>query len=476
MNCIHNPKWSATAVLSLFLSLLSAQPPCDAVDSQISADDLPFAAESGSDQTNLTLGYQTGPVVSFPLSGQVDGADLQTTKVFKSDGGSPEACLVADRSGASHNTRYDVYRLIPNRSATVTFSKDPGSQNTLLFTVFKDSFDPTADCGPNWLAASFNQATGINRLEVTVDLELGTTYYVMVAPTASGMPSYPFSYSLDIEASVGADPVMYTGEDFAANYDYIYIAADTANGNAITAISPTGDFRSLPTGNYEIHGVNYDTLLVQEESFITETPTSIQDNGGTPACLQLSGNVLALTVVDAAAPVDWLTFRGEGKATSVELFWDVAAETENDYFRIERSPDGKSWKDIGEVAGNGTTQAYAAFTFTDADPLPGNAFYRLVQVDFDGTEHLSTVVEVTWRKTTGSIATFPNPFGDQLTVEGVGAVTDTPRIFDLQGREVSHLVELRERSDERIVLATAALPRGMYLLRWGGVELRIVKN
>ncbi|MBB4079807.1 hypothetical protein GGR28_002434 [Lewinella aquimaris] len=487
MNFTHYFYWSATTLLFLFTPILSAQP-CGAINSQVSTDDVLFAVEAGSEGTNLALGYQTGPVVTFPLSDRVESTSPRTTKIYRTNAATtPESCIAVDRSGETYNTRYDVFRLTPNRSGRVTFSKDPGSQDSLQFTIFRDTFASDDGCGPNWVASSFTTAGGgINRLQLTIDMVLGTTYYLMVSPFTGGQINYPLPYTINVsDPSGGTPPTMYAGEnfvvedDFAANYDYIYLAADT-EGEVIREVSKTGDFTGLPAGSYDVIGVNYDTLLVQEESFISETTTDIQTDGdGNPVCLQLSGNALSLSVVEAvAAPVEWLSLRGEIQATVVKLFWEVASETENDYFRIERSPDGKTWTDLGEVAGNGTTQVYAAFEFTDPHPRGGNTLYRLVQVDFDGTEHLSTVVEVDWKKPTGGkLITYPNPFSDQLTVElPEDAPLTIPRLFDLQGKEVTELIELRELGKRRAVIGTAGLARGMYLLRWGENELRIVKG
>ncbi len=272
-------------------------------------------------------------------------------------------------------------------------------------------------------------------------------------------------------------PTLYAATPLAPGYAYTYLAVDAAD--TVRAASPVSDFRTLPVGDYTLRGINYDGATLDETTFVGQALSDLPgDNPEAPACLLLSGGApLAVTLVeDVATPVDWLSFRAESRPTGTHLIWEVASETDNDYFRVERSPDGTRWTDIGEVAGNGTTQAYARFTYTDTTLGGGTNFYQLVQVDFDGTEHRSTVVRA-GGEPAAELQTFPNPFTDQLTVRAPDTrpAEELLRVYDIQGNEVSESLNVEmEGRDARLI--TAGLPAGIYLVRWGGLEVRVLRQ
>lgn len=91
-------------------------------------------------------------------------------------------------------------------------------------------------------------------------------------------------------------------------------------------------------------------------------------------------------------PVELITFKGAVQYGNVKLSWATAMELNNDRFEVERSQDGKTFSKIGEVRGHGNSSVRLDYSFTDTAPAAGDNYYRLRQVDFDGTEDFSKVV------------------------------------------------------------------------------------
>ncbi|HMQ47525.1 MAG TPA: hypothetical protein PKA00_09025 [Saprospiraceae bacterium] len=87
-------------------------------------------------------------------------------------------------------------------------------------------------------------------------------------------------------------------------------------------------------------------------------------------------------------PVELLYFKGIQKDALVSLDWATASETNNDFFTLERSFDGRSFEQIAQVAGAGNSHDLIRYTFNDEKVMllaPGDeVFYRLSQTDFDG--------------------------------------------------------------------------------------------
>lgn len=91
-------------------------------------------------------------------------------------------------------------------------------------------------------------------------------------------------------------------------------------------------------------------------------------------------------------PVSWLSMQASVKGKKIEFSWSTASEINNAYFIIERSNDGINYKWVGKMKGNGNSTSVSYYSFDDAEPANGINYYRLVQVDFDGTENPSSVV------------------------------------------------------------------------------------
>ena len=125
-------------------------------------------------------------------------------------------------------------------------------------------------------------------------------------------------------------------------------------------------------------------------------------------------------------PVEYVSFDAILNAAErfTKLIWVTAKEKENSHFEIERAVNNiNSWEKIGEVNGMGWSDMPVAYEFVD-DKLPltgGHIFYRLKQVDFDGTFSHSAVVSVRVQGvqvTKGVWRAFPNPTtGERFNLE-----------------------------------------------------------
>ncbi|MFM9948121.1 MAG: choice-of-anchor D domain-containing protein [Saprospiraceae bacterium] len=169
----------------------------------------------------------------------------------------------------------------------------------------------------------------------------------------------------------------------------------------------------------------------------------------------------------AALPIELINFEVAATDKNTSLTWATATELNNDFFQIERSPDGRTFEAIGEVDGAGTSSETLQYAYTDEKPLSGWNYYRLKQVDFDGQFAYSPVRAVLMGKATANLdqlRLFPNPAENEIFIQSPANIQpgDLLEIFDQFGRLVLQR-EAVEALDTPLDLFT--LPAGLYVAR-----------
>ena len=173
-----------------------------------------------------------------------------------------------------------------------------------------------------------------------------------------------------------------------------------------------------------------------------------------------SFSTFTLFSASPALPVELLSFTAYRAASHVLLTWETATETGNDFFAVERSGQDDGFTEIGRVTGGGTTRAPRRYDFVDTDPLPGRAYYRLRQVDLDGTIAYGPVRTVLF-EAPNHPTVFPNPVARELSIAGFAG--GTVSIWNSQGTRVRE-----EELAGGQKLAVGDLPPGHYTLRYVG--------
>ncbi|SDM31548.1 Por secretion system C-terminal sorting domain-containing protein [Catalinimonas alkaloidigena] len=128
-------------------------------------------------------------------------------------------------------------------------------------------------------------------------------------------------------------------------------------------------------------------------------------------------------------PVEIIHFEALQQERAVLLVWNTASEQNNERFEVERSADGFAFAKIDEVAGSGTTTAPQQYRVVDPQPLTGWNYYRLRQLDYDGSASFTDIRSVRLDPAHDAFAVtiYPNPNRDrrlQIRLEGTEASTD----------------------------------------------------
>ncbi len=109
-------------------------------------------------------------------------------------------------------------------------------------------------------------------------------------------------------------------------------------------------------------------------------------------------------------PVRLTGFTINREDKKVKLDWATASEQSNDHFEIQRSSDGRTWKTIAKLKGNGTTSSSHSYTAYDESPLSGINYYVIKQYDADGRSYQSDVKSLKMLMASAKIISVsPNP-------------------------------------------------------------------
>jgi hypothetical protein len=93
-------------------------------------------------------------------------------------------------------------------------------------------------------------------------------------------------------------------------------------------------------------------------------------------------------------PVDIIHFTGQCEGFQKALVWETSNEIDNDYFRIDASKNGLDFETIDRVQGQGNSSSSKAYLYLVEDFNSEYNYFRLTQVDFNGTSSKSKVIYI----------------------------------------------------------------------------------
>jgi len=202
--------------------------------------------------------------------------------------------------------------------------------------------------------------------------------------------------------------------------------------------------------------------MVRERLNFTATATSLalQIRPNFTTSFGMLFDNFSISVV-SPLPVTLVRFEAWPKRDAVEVEWATATERNNAVFVVERSADLEAWDPISEVEGAGNSQTMITYGTEDQQPLRGTSYYRLKQIDHDGTEVLSQVRPVQIVQKGRDLFVWPNPAKELLHVQMDGP-NSSAQVFNALGQPM-HVAQAW--LGNVVAFHIAALPSGTYQVR-----------
>jgi hypothetical protein len=189
----------------------------------------------------------------------------------------------------------------------------------------------------------------------------------------------------------------------------------------------------------------------------------------------------AVASKDGILPVELKSFKVSCLHSNSIIIWQTASELNNDYFILEKSTDMRNFYEMARIKGAGNSNELLSYSFVDENAAGIQNFYRLTQVDFDGTKSISKVIAIMCDSddnTEPSISAYPNPFNNNinLIINNPEREAFSIEIFDNSSKIVFEKYFTEFESLNEISIDLSNLTPGIYVLRYMSDKYSINKK
>lgn len=191
--------------------------------------------------------------------------------------------------------------------------------------------------------------------------------------------------------------------------------------------------------------------------------------------LAVDGNAGANSTFDVfggtgVLPISLINFDAKYADKKVTIDWATMTEANNNFFAIERSSDGFNFEIIATVKGAGNSTTTKKYQTIDTNPLSGINYYRLKQVDFDGTYKDSKIISVKTFMVENDLNVYPNPINNNEFSVAVSGLSSNEKILvvlvDVMGNTVYSKVSFSDESGfySEQINSEPKLTKGIYVV------------
>ena len=218
-----------------------------------------------------------------------------------------------------------------------------------------------------------------------------------------------------------------------------------------TIAGNSGNLNCPNSCGYSVPGMDYMTI-------------TFTDGSGNNCLYDNNGNLIMPLAIEL------LSFTANFNNSEVQLLWQTASETNNDFFTIEKTNNMVTFETVAIIKSDGNSTSIRNYSFIDSKPYNGLSYYRLKQTDNNGKSTYSDyrIVSVI-KKVDFTFNVFPNPTNSEnlnMTIKSNKGQEITLMINDVAGKKVYSTLITPSDSDEiNIDIASQIkLSSGMYMV------------
>lgn len=195
------------------------------------------------------------------------------------------------------------------------------------------------------------------------------------------------------------------------------------------------------------------------------TPITCDD--GNPNTIDSCDPILGC--VFTALPVVLTSFEAKMEAGAIAISWETASETNNAGFQVQKSQDNRIWEQVDFIEGQGTTSSASQYEYADQFPRIGTNYYRLKQIDLDGSLTYSNVIELAYERLNPDLLVYPNPSNGNLNLHITHIPSGEPMTIEVINNMGQQFYEKEVRTSE-------AHWRGELQLTQNGLYVIVIKT
>ena len=274
-------------------------------------------------------------------------------------------------------------------------------------------------------------------------------------PTGPIAPGFTYNYNLTLNSNQTSKTVFY-GMWFDWNNDGNFNNDVDGNGNPAfysgSGVTASPVVVPVPVKTPGAPSSAFKVRLIVSDVAVTSSAF---------AATILNGEIEDYQAAATILPVAFGNITAEAKNCNVYLAFDYLSQQNNKEFRVEYSVNGTNWQELATLPNTGNLGS-KSYSYVHANPVAGANYYRIKQVDVNGSfSYSKTVSTNSTCEGRIRIVSYPNPVHATLTVVlPLNLGKSQLRVMDAAGKMISNITTQNQFN----TINTGMLASGLYLL------------
>jgi len=367
----------------------------------------------------------------------------------------------------------------------IPMSPDPSNNNT-IYTMSGVNFYRSTDFGDTWPIIS--TSTGLSSAPCDIEkfpssdvILLGDNGFGIVRSTDGGLTwsqVYATSGEIPTIAVSHTNPGVAFATKWSGGGGFL---KSTDYGATWSSISGFGGINM-----WGVHVMPDDGNIVMASCYGCGQSWRSIDEGATFTQISIPSAGYQVVVVDSITqyaaqsggfyklesenfiPVELTSFIASISNNQILLNWITASELNNRGFEIQQSFDNESFTRIDFVAGSGSTTEQRNYNYTVKNAPAGLQYYRLKQIDFDGSYEYSPVIEIDGPLPAEYVLNqnYPNPFNPSTAITFSLPVDSDVQLslYNMLGQKVADITNAQfQAGTHKVDFSAEGLSSGTYI-------------